>query len=57
MNREVHVRVWERAEVKFLRATRHNPKGGPKARMSAFANTGHASEMLGLTCYYDTKWL
>jgi len=23
MNREVHVRVWERAEVKFLRATRH----------------------------------
>jgi hypothetical protein len=22
MNREVHVRVWERAEVKFLRATR-----------------------------------
>jgi hypothetical protein len=25
MNREVHVRVWERAEVKFLRATRQNP--------------------------------
>src|SRR6202048_1139817 len=24
MNREVHVRVWERAEVKFLRATRHS---------------------------------
>jgi hypothetical protein len=24
MNREVHVRVWERAEVKFLRATRQN---------------------------------
>src|ERR1700737_580358 len=23
MNREVHVRFWERAEVKFLRATRH----------------------------------
>jgi len=22
MNREVHVRFWERAEVKFLRATR-----------------------------------
>ena len=26
MNREVHVRVWERAEVKFLRATRHSTK-------------------------------
>src|SRR6516165_7679326 len=25
MNREVHVRFWERAEVKFLRATRQNP--------------------------------
>ena len=25
MNREVHVRVWERAEVKFLRATRQKP--------------------------------
>ena len=24
MNREVHVRFWERAEVQFLRATRHN---------------------------------
>src|ERR1700738_1131125 len=24
MNREVHVRVWERAEVKFLRATRQH---------------------------------
>jgi hypothetical protein len=24
MNREVHVRVWERAEVKFLRATRQS---------------------------------
>ena len=23
MNREIHVRFWERAEVKFLRATRH----------------------------------
>ena len=26
MNREVHVRFWERAEVKFLRATRQNEK-------------------------------
>jgi len=25
MNREVHVRFWERAEVQFLRATRQNP--------------------------------
>ena len=24
MNREVHVRFWERAEVDFLRATRQN---------------------------------
>jgi hypothetical protein len=24
MNREVHVRFWERAQVKFLRATRQN---------------------------------
>ena len=24
MNREVHVRFWERAEVQFLRATRHS---------------------------------
>ena len=23
MNREVHVRIWERSEVKVLRATRH----------------------------------
>src|SRR6516162_973949 len=26
MNREVHVRFWERAEVQLLRATRHNEK-------------------------------
>jgi len=26
MNREVHVRFWERAEVKFLRATRQTEK-------------------------------
>ena len=26
MNREVHVRFWERAEVKFLRATRECTK-------------------------------
>ena len=26
MNREVHVRVWERAEVKFLRATRQKQR-------------------------------
>jgi len=29
MNREVHVRVWERAEVKFLRATRRVSRGSP----------------------------
>jgi len=27
MNREVHVRFWERAEVKFLRATRRVSRG------------------------------
>jgi hypothetical protein len=32
MNREVHVRVWERAEVKFLRATRR-PAGLGKPSM------------------------
>ena len=26
MNREVHVRFWERAEVQFLSATRQNEK-------------------------------
>jgi hypothetical protein len=29
MNREVHVRFWERAEVKFLRATRHGETNLP----------------------------
>jgi hypothetical protein len=28
MNREVHVRFWERAEVKFLRATRQSRRFG-----------------------------
>ncbi len=28
MNREVHVRFWERAEVKFLRATRKSRRIG-----------------------------
>ena len=29
MNREVHVRFWERAEVKFLRATRRVSRVSP----------------------------
>jgi len=35
MNREVHVRVWERAEVKFLRATRHFRQIDPLPTLSA----------------------
>ena len=34
MNREVHVRVWERAEVKFLRATRQSRRFDPLTGMS-----------------------
>ena len=30
MNREVHVRFWERAGVKFLRATRHTAWTGSR---------------------------
>ena len=33
MNREVHVRFWERPEVRFLRATRQ--RTNPLARESA----------------------
>jgi len=35
VNREVHARFWERAEVKFLRATRHFA-----AKISGFAVCG-----------------
>ncbi len=28
MSREVHVRFWEHAEVRFLRVTRHNRANG-----------------------------
>src|SRR5262245_38667182 len=35
MNREVHVRFWERAEVKFLRATRHSRRFGCFGQPSA----------------------
>ena len=34
MNREVHVRIWERPEVKFLRATRHLERF-PSPRLNA----------------------
>jgi hypothetical protein len=40
MNREVHVRVWERAEVKFLRATRQNrrlPHRNSNARFTSIS--------------------
>jgi hypothetical protein len=45
MNREVHVRFWERAEVKFLRATRqlhalpHDSIGSRFTSMSGPANS------------------
>jgi hypothetical protein len=29
MNREVHVRIWERPEVRVLRATRHQERFPP----------------------------
>jgi hypothetical protein len=29
MNREVHVRIWERPEVRVLRATRHEERFPP----------------------------
>ena len=34
MNREVHVRIWERPEVRVLRATRHE-EWFPPTRLSA----------------------
>jgi hypothetical protein len=34
VNREVHARFWERAEAKFLRATRHS-RPGPAGRRSS----------------------
>jgi hypothetical protein len=34
MNREVHVRIWERPEVRILRATRHEDKF-PSRRLNA----------------------
>ena len=34
MNREVHVRIWERPEVRVLRATRHEERF-PPTRLSA----------------------
>jgi hypothetical protein len=51
MNREVHVRIWERPEVRVLRATRHGRRFGTThagfstaslSRPSAGATTGHA---------------
>jgi len=37
MNREVHVRFWERAEVQFLRATRHELPLGAAAERVRYA--------------------
>ena len=46
MNREVHVRIWERPEVRVLRATRHfdqfpptSPNGRCRVNQRTFAGT------------------
>src|SRR5262245_13927878 len=47
MNREVHVRLWERAEVKFLRATRQTPPFGDFGSYVRFArkrSSSHAGD-------------
>src|ERR1700730_7150368 len=44
MNREVHVRVWERAEVKLLRATRQKPKLPPLSSKAMVVNVAEKSE-------------
>src|SRR5262245_66635708 len=47
MNREVHVRFWERAEVKFLRATRQTPPFGDFGSYVRFArkrSSSHAGD-------------
>jgi hypothetical protein len=36
VNREVHARFWERAEVRFLRATRHSRRFWPIRATSCF---------------------
>ena len=50
MNREVHVRVWERAEVKFLRATRQNenPSSTPPIPLAAVASAA-SGQMVAAT--------
>jgi hypothetical protein len=40
MNREVHVRFWERAEVKFLRATRHFQPRQPRLASGLMSAAG-----------------
>src|ERR1700730_13715410 len=49
MNREVHVRVWERAEVKFLRATRQNPHSSSALarQLSAAADIDRPERAIG----------
>src|SRR5262245_31571111 len=50
MNREVHVRFWERAEVKFLRATRQS------RRTTMFAMSGLApTAAVMLQCHDRSK--
>jgi isoquinoline 1-oxidoreductase beta subunit len=41
MNREVHVRIWERPEVRVLRATRHGAPMVSNSTPAAFAPNAH----------------
>ena len=47
MNREVHVRFWERPEVKFLRATRQERRYWPWLLNVGFSLTADASLRCG----------
>src|SRR5262245_59651089 len=63
MNREVHVRFWERAEVKFLRATRQNRSSDDVRRTTALTSQADvvtarcdvASWQFGIVIAFD--WL
>ena len=58
MNREVHVRFWERAEVKFLRATRHYFCVVPHKLSPIFTDTDHWERlpMLQQSVLFDDRF-
>lgn len=49
MNREVHVRFWERPEVKLLRATRHSRRFDYLTATSALPRTTDISDRPGMS--------